>query len=511
MKFVAAKGMRDAESLAISKNIALAMVMMDQAGKELARTVGQLASFLGASPGVLRFLAGPGNNGGDAFAAALYLRDMGLNSEVWLACPKEKLRAPARTYFDQMVLEKIPYREMLGEKAWRSVAEEALPPAVLVDALLGTGAEGDPRGDILRAVEYLRERSAGSLIVSADIPTGMDADTGAVSAHTVRADVTVTMGFPKAGMANPAAMESLGSLVAADIRLPAEYADAIPDACPGLQWISGADVRNLLPRRARASHKGLHGRALLLGGSAAYPGAIVLAVEGALRSGAGLVRVATVAPAAAAVLARAPEAIVGATLTADFPLAGADSIMAGPGLGRDPEARRLVARLLHETSAPLVLDADAIALLEGKPEAVRPCAQPVVLTPHPGEMALLLGKTVAEIQRDRPAAAREAAERTGAIIVLKGAGTLVAKAGQTLWINLNGNPGMASGGSGDVLAGLLAGLLAQKMDPFAAACAAAWLHGAAGDIAAWRKTQTAMKAGDIVDALPDAFRQACLR
>ena len=133
------------------------------------------------------------------------------------------------------------------------------------------------------------------------------------------------------------------------------------------------------------------------------------------------------------------------------------------------------------------------------------------LTPHPGEMALLLGKTVAEIQRDRPAAAREAAERTGAIIVLKGAGTLVAKAGQTLWINLNGNPGMASGGSGDVLAGLLAGLLAQKMDPFAAACAAAWLHGAAGDIAAWRKTQTAMKAGDIVDALPDAFRQACLR
>ena len=511
MKFVSAQGMRDAEARAIAKNIALAMVMMDQAGKELARTVSQLASFLGASRGVLRFLAGPGNNGGDAFAAALYLRDMGLASEVWLACPKEKLRAPAKTYFDQLVLEKIPHREMLGERAWRSVAEEALPPSILVDALLGTGAEGEPRDDIRRAVDYLRERSTGSLIVSADLPTGMNGDTGAVCGCAVRADVTVTMGYPKAGMASPEAMEALGSLVAADIRLPAEYADAIPDARPGLQWISGADVRNLLPRRARASHKGLHGRALLLGGSAAYPGAIVLAAEGALRSGAGLVRVATVAPAAAALLARAPEAIIGAALSADFPLDGTDSILAGPGLGRDPEARRLVARLLRETPAPLVLDADAIALLEGKPEAVRSCAQPVVLTPHPGEMALLLGKTVAEIQRDRPAAAREAAERTGAIIVLKGAGTLVAQTGKALWINLNGNPGMACGGSGDVLAGLLAGLLAQKMEPFAAARAAVWLHGAAGDIAAWRKTQAAMKAGDIVDALPDAFRQACLR
>jgi NAD(P)H-hydrate epimerase len=312
-------------------------------------------------------------------------------------------------------------------------------------------------------------------------------------------------------MAAPAALEALGTLLAVPIGLPAKFADAIPDAGPGLQWISDADVRMLLPRRARSSHKGSYGQALLMGGSGQYPGAIVLAAEGAVRSGAGLVRVATVEAAAAAAVGRVPEAIVRADLAADFPLEGMDAILIGPGLGRDPEARRMVARLLHETKCPLVLDADAIAVLEGKPEAVRQCPQPVVLTPHPGELARLLGRDVAQIQKDRPAAVREAADRTGAVVVLKGAGTLVTRPDQPIWINLNGNPGMACGGSGDVLAGLLAGLLAQKADPLAAACAAVWLHGTAGDIAALRKTQAAMTAGDIAAALPDAFRQASLR
>lgn len=511
MKFVSAPALREAENRAIAKNIALAMVMMDQAGKGLALVIRSLAAQMDAPHPVLRFLAGPGNNGGDAFAAALYLRDMGMASEVWLACPKEKLHSPAKAFFDQLTVEKIPCCEMFGESAWSLLAEEALPPAILVDALLGTGAKGEPSGDIRRAVEYLRAQSASSLIVSADIPTGMDADTGAVFECSVQADVTVTMGFPKSGMATPVARESLGSLVVVDIRLPVEYADAIPDANPGLQWISPSDVRKTLPRRKRDSHKGTYGSALLMGGSPQYPGAIVLAAEGAVRSGSGLVRVATVERALAAIVARVPEAIAAADLGADFSLDGMDAILLGPGLGRDPEARRLVVRLLQETPCPLVLDADAIAMLEGKPEAVRQCAQPVILTPHPGELALLLGKTVGEIQQDRPAAVREAAERTGTIVVLKGAGTLVAKTGQPTWINLNGNPGMACGGSGDVLAGLLAGLLAQNITPFEAACAAVWLHGTAGDLAALRMSQAAMKAGDIAQALPEAFRQVRIR
>ena len=511
MKFVAAKEMREGEGRAILRTPALDHSMMDRAGKGLAQAIAFIAKQADRSYSVVRLLAGPGNNGGDVFVAALYLQDMDMLPEVWLACPVEKLKGTAKVFFDQMVDEEIPYHEVVSEKDWDLSDAEVSPPGILVDGLLGTGAKGAPAGAIRRAISYLRAKSGECLVVSADIPSGMDADTGAVSEWVVPADVTVTMGFPKAGMAAPAALESLGSLWLAETGLPAKFADAIPDARPDLHWISEADVRRILPRRARAAHKGTYGTALLLGGSKAYPGAIVLATEGALRSGAGLVRVATVEAAAAAIVARAPEAIVGADLSADFPLEGMAAILLGPGLGRDPEARRLVARLLRETPCPLVLDADALAVLAGKPEAIRPCAQPVLLTPHPGELALLLGTDAAGIQRDRLAAAREAAERTGAIVVLKGAGTLVAKAGQAAWINLNGNPGMACGGSGDVLAGLLAGLLAQNIDPFEAACAAVWLHGTAGDLAALRKTQAAMKAGDLVRALPAAFRRAVIR
>lgn len=507
MKFVSAAGMREGEGRAILRHPSLDRALMERAGKGLAFAIRTLAHHLDSPDPAVRLLAGPGNNGGDAFAAALFLGDMGLEPEVWLACPAEKLKGSARHFFDRMVGAGISCRELASEADWDALEAEAAPPPILVDGLLGTGANGPPAGTIRRAIGYLRARSDASLIVSADIPSGMNADTGEASGAVVAADHTVAMGFPKAGMAAPAALETLGSLECAEIGLPAEFAEAIPDARPDLQWISEADVRRILPRRRRDSHKGTHGRALLMGGDAPYPGAIVLAAQGAIRSGAGLVRVATSAPAASAAVVRVPEAIVGADLSADFPLEGMDSILAGPGLGRGPEARRLVARLLRETPGPLVLDADAIAVLAGKPEAVRSCAQPVVLTPHPGELALLLGREAADVQADRLAAAREAADRTGAVVVLKGAGTVVAKTGQPAWLNLNGNPGMACGGSGDVLAGLLAGLLAQKIPPFEAACAAVWLHGAAGDVAALRHTQAAMKAGDIAQALPDAFRQ----
>ncbi len=503
MKFVTAAGMREGEGRAIQREPALDRVMMEKAGRGLADVIQRMALERGRRDPAIRLLAGPGNNGGDAFAAALFLNGMGFVPEVWLACPAEKLKGAALHFFRRMVEAGIPFLEMPGEGDWER-PEEGVPP-ILVDGLLGTGTVGAPRGTTGRAIQYLNDRSGESLIVSADLPSGMDADTGEAAGAVVRADVTVTMGHPKAGMARQAAREALGSLMSVPTGLPAEIADSIPDACPGLQWIAREDVRRILPRRGRAAHKGDFGRALLLGGAEPYPGAIVLAAAGALRSGAGLVQVECSTVAAAAVAAREPEAIVRSGLNPEVVVEGADAILAGPGLGRDPEARRLVARLLREASCPLVLDADAIAVLEGKPEVVRNCPQPVILTPHPGELAHLLGKDAAEIQKDRLAAVAEAAERTGAVVVLKGAGTLVAQAGRSMWINLNGNPGMACGGSGDVLAGLLAGLLAQGIAPFEAAIAAVWLHGTAGDIAAWRNTQAGMKAGDIAQALPAAW------
>ena len=511
MKFVASESIRKAESKAIAQNNLLALGMMERAGRGLARAIHEIAAQMGRPAVAVRLLAGPGNNGGDAFVAAMELHELGLRPDVWLTCPKEKLRGPAKVCFEAMAKEPIPWREMVGERMWQKDAETTLSPPIMVDALLGTGARGEPLGDVRRAVDYLMRKRPYSLIVAADVPTGMDADTGAAAKCAVQADFTVTMCVPKAGMAVPAAREALGTLGLISIGIPPEFVEEMPDARPDLQLISAADVRRSLPPRPRESHKGTYGSALLMGGSARYPGAIVLAAEGAVRSGAGRVRVATVESAAASLVARVPEAIAEVRLGPDADWKGADSILVGPGLGRDPEARRLVAKLLHETPCPLVIDADAIAVMEGKPEAVRSCAQPVVLTPHPGELALLLGTDAARIQQDRMAAVREAAARTGAIVVLKGAGTLVAQTGKPAWINLTGNPGMACGGSGDVLGGLLAGLVAQGMPPFEAACAAVWLHGTAGDLAALRKTQAALRAGDIVLALPDAFRRVSVR
>jgi len=506
VKFVTPESMREAEGRAILKDISLAHSMMSRAGKGLADAIADVVRQAQLTDSVIRLLAGPGNNGGDAFAAAIFLQEMDLLPEVWLFCPLEKLRGAAKAFFEEMDEAEIPWNEFSSEEIWDELEPKSLPAGVLVDALLGTGARGEPTGAIRRACEYLRSQSGQSLIVSADIPTGIDADTGSVSEAAIQADVTVTMGYPKVGMATPEVLERIGSLWRVEIGLPVEFADLIPDARPDLQWISEVEARQAVPRRQRISHKGQYGRALVMGGSAQYPGAIVLAAEGAARSGAGLVRVATVERALPAVVSRVPEVIAAADLDAEFPLEGMNAILLGPGLGRTPEARRLVARLLRETPCPLVLDADGIAVLEGKPEAIQACEQPVILTPHPGELALLMGIKISDIQADRLVAVREAANRTGAIVVLKGAGTLVARAGEATRLNLNGSPGMACGGSGDVLAGLLVGLLAQGVEPFVAAQSAVWIHGTAGDAAAFRMTQAAMKAGDIVEALPTAFR-----
>jgi ADP-dependent NAD(P)H-hydrate dehydratase / NAD(P)H-hydrate epimerase len=503
---VSAMGIREGEAQAILRQPKLDATMMDRAGKGLALAICGIANHLEPPDPVVRLIAGPGNNGGDVFAAAMFLDDMDMLPEVWLACSIDKLKGCAKAFFEQMVEAEIPFIQLATERDWDVIDEGVYPPPILVDGLLGTGAKGEPTGTVKRAVDYLRARSGKCVIVSADIPTGMDADSGEVARHAVCADFTVTMGFPKRGMASSQAQECLGSLRRVEIGLPDDVSEAIPDARPELQWISEADVRRAFPPRPRSAHKGSFGTALLMGG-VRYPGAIVLAAEGAARSGAGLVRIATAAPAAAAILARLPEAIACADLAADVALGKVDSILAGPGLGCDAEARRLVARLLRETPVPLVLDADAISAFAGKPEALRECAQTVVITPHPGEMAALLGTDVASIQQNRLLAVREAAQRSGAIVVLKGAGTLVARHGGPAWMNLNGNPGMACGGCGDVLAGLLAGLLAQRIDPFDAACAAVWLHGAAGDVAALRKTQVAMGAGDVAQAIPAAFAQ----
>lgn len=409
-------------------------------------------------------IAGKGNNGGDAEVAHGMLKEEGIRSALW----------------------------RVDEVDWTTASAGGFH--IIVDGLLGTGTAGAPRGNFAEAVQFINRSPA--LKVAIDIPTGLNADTGEPQGETVRAGLTVTMGLPKTGLIRPESVEFTGSIEVIDIGIPAAYIAATA-GCPEAELISRSDV--LLPSRSRDSHKGTYGHVLLIGGAPGYTGAIAMAARAALRSGAGLVSVRVPQAVCGMVAAAAgPEAMVKPfSRLGEIDLTGFDAVLAGPGLTRTAETRAFVEQLLAICHVPLVLDADALSI---PPASVAKAKCPVVLTPHPGEFAAWFGMTVEQIQADRWSAARQAAERTGHITILKGARTVVAAPGKKLAVNSTGNPGMAKGGSGDVLAGLLTGLLGRGIEPFQAAKTAVWLHGKAGDLAAGRVTEEAMAATDLIDA-----------
>jgi len=435
-------------------------------------------------PSIL-LIAGKGNNGGDAEVAHQILLKKGLCSTLW----------------------------NVEEIDWAVASAEGYN--VLVDGLLGTGARGMPRGKFVQAIQFINR--AHALKISIDIPSGLNADTGEPQGETVRADLTVTMGLPKTGLIRFESVEYTGAVEVVDIGIPSEYIEAI-EGCAAAELIAKSEVQ--FPRRKRDSHKGTYGHVLLIGGSKGYTGAIVMAARAALRSGAGLVSVLTseeVYPIVAQ--AAGPEVMVHSyqpTPPSDRPCEGEDSIsvdsfpaqcskfceccdavLVGPGLGRSSQTQSWVELLLRVCNTPLVLDADALSV---SPETIAAAKCPVVLTPHPGEFATLFDLKIEQVQTNRWAAACEAVQRTGKIVVLKGARTIVAAPDKKLAINSTGNPGMAKGGSGDVLAGLLTGLLGQRIDPLQATQTAVWLHGQAGDWAAAQQTEFAMTATDIIEA-----------
>ncbi|MDR0994423.1 MAG: NAD(P)H-hydrate dehydratase [Verrucomicrobiota bacterium] len=515
MNFVSVEGIRQAEAQLLSRHPEMGPALMQQAGQALATRLRSLLPFASATTPRIRFLAGAGNNGGDAFAAAAWLARQRIPVDVWLPLPEEKIRGSARLFWDLLRREnQVDCRFLTTEEEWRSLpSSDEEVPGILVDALLGTGASGPLRGTLAYAAAYMQTHRCRSIVVAVDVPTGWNAATGESSPGTVWADYTLTMGYPKTGMAKPNAVEAVGTVWVHPFDHLNERSEwAFTPDPPHLELVTEREIRTWVRRRKRDTHKGTFGSLLLVGGSAEYAGAMVLATEAAARSGAGRIHVWTSPEAAAAIRTRCPEAIMvqAGGWDASVSLAGYQAILIGPGLGRSPEARRLVARFLQETPCPLVLDADALRLMENNLAPIRRCSRQVVLTPHPGELGSLLGTSAAAVQQDRLDAAKRATEETRAVVVLKGAGTLIAKAGCRSWLNLNGNPGMATGGSGDVLAGLLTGWLGQGMEPMEAAALSVWLHGCAGDQAALRHTPHAMRAGDVVEELASVCRRARL-
>jgi hydroxyethylthiazole kinase-like uncharacterized protein yjeF len=426
-------------------------------------------------------LCGPGNNGGDGYVVARLARAAGLEVEVLASALPREASDAARAH-----------------ARWRAEGGEATDgdaPALLeradvaVDALLGIGLARAPDGAPAALIRALG--AARTPVLSLDLPSGLDGDTGDAPGAAVRADATLTFVVDKPGLHTGRGRALCGSVEVDLLGIPA----ALRAAHQAAAYRLGAEaLARWLPRRPRDAHKGRHGHVLAVGGDTGFGGAIRLCAEAALRSGAGLVSVATRAVHVAPLLAARPEAMVRGVEDAaewDALLARAGVLAIGPGLGREAWGRWLFAAAIA-SGLPLVLDADALNLLA---EAPRPLPQ-AVLTPHPGEAARLLDCSVAQVEADRWSAARRLAERYDAAVVLKGAGSIAAAPGATPCVIDAGNPGLASGGTGDVLTGVIAALRAQGLEAFDAARCGALLHALAGDAAA-RDGERGMLASDL--------------
>ena len=420
-------------------------------------------------PELIQVLCGTGNNGGDGFLIADLAHKRGIKTVVLQVGDPQKISGDALLARNQAVANGVYIQPFDGSAV--------LALGVVVDALLGTGLGGEVRDDYREAIEEIN--AAGAAVLAVDIPSGLCSDTGRVLGLAVHADLTVTFIGLKRGLFTMKAMDQTGELEFADLNVPAQVYQQVPADCHRLEL--EALLEDQRPRPA-TGHKGMYGTVLVIGGDYGMAGAAAMAAEAALRCGAGLVKVATRPEHVAALVARTPEVMPLGVESGDElkPLiASADVLVVGPGLGQSSWSEYLLQAAVA-SGKPMVLDADGLNMLAANKVAAHPG---MIITPHPGEAGRLLSCSSAEVQADRFAAVRALQRHTGAIAVLKGNGSLIASSDQLL-LSDYGNPGMASGGMGDVLSGVIGSLLAQGMDPFEAAALGVCLHGAAGDIAA---------------------------
>jgi ADP-dependent NAD(P)H-hydrate dehydratase / NAD(P)H-hydrate epimerase len=499
--------MREADRRTIEEIGIPSRVLMENAGRETA------AAIVERYPDVARrrvsVLCGRGNNGGDGFVVARVLAARGVDVAVFLVGSLEDLTGDARANLDVLHRVGIGVTEIPADWAWETHLPRIAGSGLIVDAMLGTGTTGPLHG--LLEVVVSGVNASAAPVVAVDLPTGLSADTAEVPGACVRAALTVTLGAPKLPLVLPPADSWAGDLAVADIGIPAGVIDALDG--PRVDLVTEQSVRTLIAPRPAGAHKGSFGHVLVVAGSRGKSGAARLAAVGALRSGAGLVTVAAPAGIQPAVAAMAPEYMTEALdETAEGTVAGwalarvlglpATVIAAGPGLGATADTATLVRGLLEQSTCPLVLDADALNALAGETGALRGRAdRPVVVTPHPGEMGRLAGLSTADVQRDRLEVACRFARSHGVYVVLKGHRSLIATpAGEASVIPV-GNPGMATGGTGDVLTGVVAAWLAQGLDPGNACKLAVYLHALAGDLASAAEGETGMTAGDLAAQL----------
>lgn len=512
LKAVTAEQMRRMDRRAIEEMGIPGLVLMENAGLAVVHAIREkIPEFRHARVNVF---CGKGNNGGDGFVVARHLMNMGADVTAFLVGTKEEVKGDAKLNMDAYISMGGKLKEFTIERHIKNFKLKFAHTTVTVDALLGTGAVSAPKGFYGRVIEVMNGQ--GKLKVAVDIPSGLLSDSGAVPGICFKADVTVTFGAPKVGMLIHPARSYAGELVVADISIPSKILNESPCAA----YVPEArDIRSMLPKRPADGHKGVFGHLLLACGSTGMGGAGALAALSALRSGTGLVTVAAPSGLMPSYETGVMEAIGLALQQTDgggidesaidrFMTAvdGKTAVLIGPGLGQAPSTGRFVRRVVAELEKPLLIDADGLNLIKDDPGLLKHRKAPTIITPHPGEMARLTGKTSTQIQSDRLNEALSLAHETGAIVVLKGAGTITASPDGRAFINPTGNHGLASGGTGDVLAGLIGGLLAQGASPENAAIAGVYIHGLAADIYSQKHGDPrSLIASDIVAALPDVI------
>lgn len=489
------------------------VVLMDNAGRSVAE---EAKSMLEGKEKKVVILVGAGNNGGDGLVAARYLFEWGFSVKVWLLNSEDKIKGDARINLEiaKKILSHQDIIEVIAEDGFLQQIADLNSADLVIDSILGTGIQGNVTGIKREIIIFLN--SLEKKVLAVDIPSGLDADTGKLLGCCVRANRTVTFALPKVGLLVYPGAEYSGEIKVVDIGIPSIL---VKEANLTNHYLSQDLVREWLPTRKPTAHKGIAGRVLIIAGSRGMAGAAVLAAQGVLKAGAGLVFLAVPESIYPLVGSQLREVMVwplketkegtlalSAWIQLEKLLNQADALVVGPGLSSNEETSILVLKILDEISKPIVVDADGLNILAKNKQFLAKIKNHLILTPHPGEFARLIGQTIGQIEENRLELTKEKAKEWGVTLVLKGARTLVAADDGNIYINPTGNAGMATAGSGDVLAGVIGGLLAQGMEKIYGASAGVYLHGLAGDLALVEQGELGLTAGDILHYLPKSIK-----
>jgi ADP-dependent NAD(P)H-hydrate dehydratase / NAD(P)H-hydrate epimerase len=529
MKALTAAEMNQVDRLTTQRFGVSSEQLMETAGKSVAEVfLEKYSHTMPGRPGLVVVLCGKGNNGGDGFVAASYLKDKAAEVRVFLFAEPGELCGDAAQNYQR-------WRE-LGDVApvqtgrdWHNALTEVSRAEVIIDALLGTGIRGGASGLVAQAIDDVNRISRDATaprpawVVAVDTPSGLPSDGGAAAGPVIKAHWTVTFTAPKTGQLISPQAGCCGQLVVRSIGSPATLIEEVGKGT--LRWAGPGEFAGLPLIRAAESHKGSYGHVLVLAGSVGKTGAAAMAGYSGLRAGAGLVTIATPEPALPVIAPVHQEYMtepMPATSAGTFAISALSSgrfaevlkgmtvLAVGPGISQYPETQEFVRSVVAETDLPIVLDADGLNAFAGKGDLFRTKkTKSLVVTPHPGEMARLLGSSIPQVQKDRVHSASEAAKKWNAVVVLKGFHTIIAAPDGQIFVNTTGNPALAKGGSGDVLTGLIAGLIAQfKTDDLVRVVAlGVYLHGLAAGLLSEKLDASGVLAGEVAHAIPMARRK----